>query len=100
MKPKYPVEVPMPPAIMVSPVSGKTYAVGGKWVEIPAGTTRDELHKYVVHVKPKRDVESWQVQGSRGNVYTLRRVNGGKVTCSCPGYGWHKRCKHTKAVAA
>ena len=32
---KYPVEMPMPPGIFKSTVSGKTYAVGGKWVEIP-----------------------------------------------------------------
>ena len=36
---KYPVEVPMPPGIYKSPISGKTYAVGGKWVEVPDGTT-------------------------------------------------------------
>ena len=95
---KYPVEVPYPPAIFVSSVSGKTYAVGGKWVEIPDGTTREELHKYVIHKKPKYDVREWKVASSSGSKYTVRRINGDRFTCTCPGFKFRRKCKHTEQV--
>jgi hypothetical protein len=97
---KYPIEVHMSPAITKSTVDGKTYAVAGRWVEVPDGTTLADVHKYVTHVRPQRDVESWQVLSSSGSTYTISRINGETLTCSCPGFGWRKKCKHTAAVAA
>jgi len=98
MLPSYPVDVYMTPAITRSSISGKTYIIAGKWVEVPDGTTLDDVHKYVNHVQPQNDVESWQVTSSSGSTYTIRRINGETLTCSCPGFGWRKKCKHTKAV--
>ena len=95
---KYPVEVPMPPAIFRSTVSGKTYAIGGVWVEIPDGTTREDLHKYVVYKKPKYDVKEWKVTSSSGSTYTVRRINGDHYTCNCPGFKFRKKCKHVAKV--
>ena len=37
--------------------------------------------------------KSWQVAGSKGNVYTVTESNGRK-TCSCPGFTFRKTCKH------
>ncbi len=94
----YPVEVSMPPAIFRSPISGKTYAVGGKWVEIPDGTTMKDLHKYVVYSRPTRDVREWKVKSPSGSNYTVRSVDGGDATCNCPGFKFHKKCKHVTKV--
>ena len=96
------VEVHMTPAIIRSAVSGKTYIVAGKWIEVPDGTTLADVDKYVIHVRPAgtKLVDSWQVEGSRGNVYTIRRQESGELSCSCPGFGWRRKCKHTAAVAA
>ena len=95
---KYPVEMPMPPGIIRGTVSGKTYAVGGKWVEIPDGTTMKDLHKYAVYRPPVHDIKECKITSSSGSVYTLRRVNGAKVTCNCPGFKFYKNCKHAKKV--
>ena len=96
------VDVYMPPAIMKSTTSGKTYIVAGKWVEVPDGTTLADAHKYVNHIRPRgaATVDSWEVEGSRGNVYTIRRQESGELSCTCPGFGWRRRCKHTAEVAA
>ena len=94
----YPVEVPMPPGIYKSPISGKTYAVGGKWVEVPDGTTLADVHKYAVHKKPQYDVKTWKVKSSSGSTYTVRRINGDRYTCNCPGFKFRKRCKHVEKV--
>lgn len=95
------VEVHMTPGIMKSAVSGKTYIVAGKWIEVPDGTTLADVDKYVVRVKrtTPTEVESWKVSGSRGNVYTIRRQDTGELTCSCPGFGFRRKCKHTAAAA-
>lgn len=95
---KYPVEVHMNPAIIRSTVSGKTYAVAGIWVEIPDGTTLDDVHKYAKWVKPQYDIKSWKVKSSSGSTYTVQRINGDRYTCNCPGFKFRKRCKHTAKV--
>ncbi len=48
-------------------------------------------------VKSSREVIT--VQGSKGNPYTVIKENG-KATCTCPGYGFRKTCKHTQEVLA
>ena len=95
---KYPVEMPMPPGIFKSTVSGKTYAVGGKWVEIPEGTTREDLHKYAIHKKREFDIKTWKVTSSSGSTYTVTRINGERYTCNCPGFKFRRKCKHTQQI--
>jgi hypothetical protein len=41
----------------------------------------------------KDEVRVWQVQGSKGNVYTVTQRGAGK-TCTCPGFQFRKDCKH------
>ena len=85
--------VSMSPSIFKSTISGKTYVVAGKWVEVPAGTELSDAHNYVNHLKPQLETSTWRVSS-----YTVRRV-AGKLSCSCPGYRFHRKCKHLKAVA-
>ena len=40
-------------------------------------------------------IETWQVDGSKGNVYTVTR-NGEKWSCTCVGFQFRKICKHIK----
>nr|NDG05683.1 SWIM zinc finger family protein [Oxalobacteraceae bacterium] len=41
----------------------------------------------------KDEVRVWQVQGSKGNVYTVTQ-RGASKTCTCPGFQFRKDCKH------
>lgn len=95
---KYPVKVPQPPAIMIS--QGKKYAVGGVWVRIPDDTTFENLYKYVTYEKmvPEQPLKKFHVSSSRGNTKYLIEVWNEKITCSCSGYRWRNKCKHTAAV--
>lgn len=45
--------------------------------------------------KVKPAVRVWQVQGSKGNVYTVTERNGVK-DCSCPGFVFRRACKHVQ----
>ena len=94
---KYPVKVHMNPCIVISAISGKTYAVAGQWVEVPDGTTLADVHKYVTYVKPTYDIKTWKVKSSSGSTYTVSRING-KLKCNCPGFRWRQKCKHTTKV--
>jgi hypothetical protein len=38
------------------------------------------------------------VQGSKGNTYTVVK-EGGKITCTCPGFTFRSNCKHTLEIA-
>ena len=42
--------------------------------------------------------ETITVQGSKGNTYIVTKENG-KATCTCPGFGFRKTCKHVQELA-
>ena len=97
----FPIKVDACPAITTFP-SGITYAISGEvWIPIPAGSTREDLTKWMSWDKPGSHFEEVKVAGSRGNTYTLRRSKAtGEVTCSCPGFKWRGKCKHLKGAFA
>lgn len=41
----------------------------------------------------------WPVQGSKGNTYSVELHDKG-FDCDCTGFGFHGKCKHSKAVLA
>ena len=93
-----PVKVPWPPVLSTG-ASGQKYAIcGSVWLPVPAETTRAELPMYMVcERKPSPSEESegsWQVEGSKGNTYKVRRSAQGVWSCTCAGYGWRGNCKH------
>ena len=95
-----PIRVRMPPLLLTSH-TGTRYAVAGSvWVEVPAGTTREDLPAYLLHERPALPEpapdQSWSVQGSNGNAYTVR-LRDDQWTCTCPGFGWRRKCKHVEA---
>ena len=45
----------------------------------------------------KSALETITVQGSKGNTYIVTKENG-KATCTCPGYGFRKTCKHVQEL--
>ena len=47
----------------------------------------------------KSSRETITVQGSKGNTYIVTKENG-KATCTCPGFGFRKTCKHVQEVMA
>jgi len=42
-------------------------------------------------------VKSIKVAGSGGNVYNVTKV-GNKITCTCPGFTFRNKCKHTAMI--
>ena len=96
-----PISVAMPPILFTSH-TGTRYAVAGShWVEVPDTLTLDEVGKYMIVEQREtpavsREVRSYEVQGSKGNTYTVTD-NGGTWTCTCPGFGWRRKCKHVEA---
>jgi len=96
-----PVEVSVPPAIYRSH-TGVCYGIAGAvWVEVPSGTTLDELSQYMVYkpleVAPVPGEKTWSVKGSKGNLYSVK-LSGGAYTCSCPGFGFRRKCRHIKEI--
>lgn len=51
------------------------------------------------YVEPEmiKSVNSWQIRSDSGNVYTLER-NGNSLSCSCSGFKFRSKCKHTSEV--
>lgn len=40
---------------------------------------------------------TWTVAGSKGDSYTVSRIDG-KYVCSCTGFKFHGRCKHATKI--
>lgn len=40
--------------------------------------------------------DRWTVTGSKGEKYTVERV-GNKLTCTCSGFKFRSKCRHTEA---
>ena len=94
-----PVEVSVPPALYNSH-TGILYGIAGSvWVEVPAGTTLDELSDYMVHKPRERQAapgeKTWQVKGS--NTYTVK-LSDGMYSCTCAGYGFRRKCRHIEEI--
>jgi len=49
-----------------------------------------------INGKELENKTEWQVKGSSG-YYTVNLV-GTRYTCSCPGYKFRKKCKHSKLI--
>ena len=70
------------------------------WVEVPEGTTLKDIQWIPTHEKkaihiPKKKI--MKVKGSKGNEYVLTYKDG-KVTCTCPGFKFRRKCKHQELM--
>ncbi len=96
-----PVPVKWNPALFTSTRTGKRYAVSGDvWIEVPDNTTREDLPKYMlwessnINLSLERsDARSWEVEGSKGKVYTVRESQG-QWSCTCAGFMYRRKCRH------
>ena len=97
-----PITVTWPP-MLYTDNSGQKWAVSGQhWIEVPDTLTLDRVGEYMVvddRFTPTQspDVTTYEVQGSKGNAYTVTN-NGGAWTCTCPGFGWRRKCRHIGEV--
>lgn len=93
------VKVNIPPALFTAP-SGQRYAIAGStWIPVPSDTTRDTLSRYMVWEAPQanltQSIREWSVTGSKGATYRVIERDG-QWACSCPGYGYRRKCRHVE----
>ena len=81
--------------------TNKTYVVPA-WIEVPEGTQLSDIKviydkTYDNVVTPPTKRKEHIVKGSTGKMYTVIIDTKGN-SCSCPGFGFHRTCKHIKHV--
>lgn len=91
------------PPTLISTQSG-TYAVfGSNWISVPATTTLDEVRRSWIPdrpIKSKSETKSISVKvlNSKGTESYDVAFRNGIWSCSCPGFGFRRKCKHTDQV--
>lgn len=50
-------------------------------------------------VKAKSAFKTWTVKGSKNNEYIVTQDHN-QYTCTCPGYGFRRACKHVDEIKA
>ncbi len=81
---------------IVSENIGELHLDSGKFVHCFQKSSVVSIDANAVDFKIPDDVKKI-VEGSKGNKYTVERING-IVRCSCPAYKFRKNCKHMKAI--
>ncbi len=89
-----------PPALVT--LSGVTYAMPG-WNVVPNGITMDEIRDAWIDTSPvitktkSVDVTTTVVSSNGKKSYTVSSKNG-TWHCTCPGFGFRRKCKHVELV--
>ena len=92
--PANPVRVSIPPAIM--PGKEHDWIVAGCMIPVPKGTTREEMSRWVTYERSSSPMQVLKVPSSSGGTYTVHQWSVDRWTCTCPGFKFHKRCKHVR----
>ena len=97
----------IPPVLFTSPVDGTVYAVAGsQWQVAPEGMTLERLHASWWIDEWRRDLPqkphepdiiryAWSSKGDKR--YEVRQTQG-QWQCECVGFGFKRKCRHTKAA--
>lgn len=75
--------------------SGITKEFEGGRTFSPSYRTFELLEKIEDVEKMSSTDKFYKVMGSNGNAYTVTESNG-RLRCSCPGFGFRSKCKHTE----
>ena len=85
-------------------VGGKTIVAGGFMEETWDGITMQEVSqlfpraKFVPTPKVAPEVKEYQVVSSKGDKHYTVTYRNDSYSCSCPGYGWRRKCRHIESV--
>jgi hypothetical protein len=88
----------LPPALITTP--GGTYAVfGGNWISVPTTTTFEEVRNAWIPDRPKKEKSvvkdvTVKISNSKGTDSYVVTYQRGMWSCSCPGFGFRRKCKH------
>ncbi len=94
---------PIPPTIVQ--FSRRYAIIGGRWHEVDESVTLEMLR--AIHTTPgpkvkqvdKLEYETYKVMSSTGKgEYQVRKYNNGTWSCTCPAYGFRRKCKHIDNV--
>jgi len=67
-------------------------------IDIRGRKFKDVPNTWKFNVKEEPEGRTWEVKGSKGDVYQVTEVNG-NLSCTCSGFRFRGDCKHVKAVA-
>ena len=70
---------------------------GRKFIEVKKNPWGFDL-KITMPEEERLQGETWQVRGSKGDIYTVSRLDG-RYFCTCPGSTFRGTCRHVTELA-
>lgn len=88
-------------SVITSPLDNETYLVP-LWIKVPRDTKITDIEviedKKPAQITAKPERIEHTVPGSKGKVYSVILDFRTGHSCSCPGFGFHRTCKHIKTL--
>ena len=90
------------PPVVINTASKRYAVIGGVWYEVDSKFTIDDAHKHWKRWESGDKTETkkiagnkvWKVANSKGNGYYAVTQQNGSWSCTCPGYGFRRACRH------
>jgi hypothetical protein len=99
MKPYYAIKSLYPPIVVEVP-SGRYAVSGSVWIPVTEDVTSKMVEAVWEPLYPRDETEhairKFEIGSSRSSeTYTVTE-RGGVWSCSCPGFEFHKKCRHVE----
>lgn len=101
------IECTLPPFVFIGPATRTKFAIiGGVWFDCDDSVTTEMLQarwsrpKRKAEVKPKNGDLSVQVLSSNGKDKYTVEYNNNRWSCTCPSFGFRRKCKHIDQIKA
>jgi hypothetical protein len=88
-------------SLIISPLDNEKYLVP-LWIKVPFETNLADILVFEDRKEAQKPAKNERIEhivtGSKGKVYSVVIDYKSGHSCSCPGFGFHKTCKHIKEL--
>jgi len=91
------------PVCIVALIDRRVAICNEFWLVVNDDIKLSDVRKHLIYIAPKTTVikkknETFIIPNSKGTGTYKVILNNGNLTCSCPGFGFRRSCRHIKEI--